>query len=96
MCSCLRSTTLNDGSTAVVASLKTRQALVIENLALRQQLAVFERSVNRPRLRATDRLFWMVFVEMLLALARTPSHRDTGHGGALAPSGFSPLLDMEE
>ncbi|MFC1665422.1 integrase core domain-containing protein [Pseudomonadota bacterium] len=52
---------------ALVASLKTRQALVIENLALRQQLAVFERSVNRPRLRVTDRLFWVV-------LSRYSSH----------------------
>src|SRR3989449_14517 len=33
--------------------------LAIENLALRQQLAVYKRTVPRPRLRTTDRLLWV-------------------------------------
>jgi len=33
--------------------------LVIENLALRQQLALFKQKRSRPRLRAADRLFWV-------------------------------------
>ena len=33
--------------------------LVLENVALRQQLAVYKRTVPRPRLRTTDRLFWV-------------------------------------
>ena len=32
--------------------------LALENLALRHQLAVYKRTVPRPRLRPTDRLFW--------------------------------------
>jgi putative transposase len=32
--------------------------LALENLALRQQLAVYRRTMTRPRLRRTDRLFW--------------------------------------
>ena len=36
------------------------RAVALENLALRQQLAVFRRTVNRPRLRHRDRLFWML------------------------------------
>ena len=32
--------------------------LALENLALRQQLAVYQRTAPRPRLRTTDRLFW--------------------------------------
>jgi hypothetical protein len=32
--------------------------LALENLALRQQLAVYKRTVPRPKLRTTDRLFW--------------------------------------
>src|SRR5712691_4485514 len=33
--------------------------LAIENFALRQQLVVYKRTVPRPRLRTTDRLFWV-------------------------------------
>jgi hypothetical protein len=33
--------------------------LVLENLALRHQLAVYKRTVNRPRLCSSDRLFWV-------------------------------------
>ena len=44
---------------AVFGSLfKGKRALVLENLALRQQLAVYKRVQKRPRLRSTDRAFW--------------------------------------
>ena len=33
--------------------------LALDNLALRQQLAVYKRMMTRPRLRRTDRLFWV-------------------------------------
>jgi len=33
--------------------------LALENLALRQQLAVYKRAVPRPPLRRTDRFFWV-------------------------------------
>ena len=33
--------------------------LALENLALRQQLAVYKRTVPRPRLRTMDRLLWV-------------------------------------
>jgi hypothetical protein len=36
------------------------RAVALENLALRQQLAVFKRTVSRPQLRHRDRLFWML------------------------------------
>ena len=35
-----------------------RAALVAENLALRHQLAVLQRSVKRPKLRKRDRIWW--------------------------------------
>jgi transposase InsO family protein len=34
--------------------------LALENLALRQQVAIMKRSVKRPRLRNLDRLFWIL------------------------------------
>jgi hypothetical protein len=40
--------------------LLSRRQLILENLALRQQLGVLRRSVKRPRLRNTDRLFWVL------------------------------------
>ena len=38
--------------------LRSRQHLIVENLALRQQVAVLSRQQRRPRLRPSDRLFW--------------------------------------
>jgi len=44
---------------AFVASLcRSRASLHLEHLALQHQLAVYRRSVPRPRIRMTDRLFW--------------------------------------
>ncbi len=40
------------------ALLRYRAELAAENLALRQQLAVLERTMKRPRLRNRDRIFW--------------------------------------
>lgn len=40
--------------------LRPRASLIAENLALRQQLAVLRRSAPRPRLRPSDRAFWVV------------------------------------
>ena len=45
---------------ALVAALRPRASLVVENLSLRQQLAVPRRAVPRPRLRPVDRAFWAV------------------------------------
>ncbi len=44
---------------SLVSSLKTRHALALENLALRQQLACLKRQVKRPRISITDRFFWL-------------------------------------
>jgi putative transposase len=37
---------------------RAHASLCLENLALRHQLAVYQQTVRRPRLRTTDRLFW--------------------------------------
>ena len=68
--------------------LGTRAALAAENLALRHQLGVLQRSVKRPKFSPRDRLFWVVLSRLStdwrssLALhSRTRS--SSGTGGAM-------------
>jgi hypothetical protein len=52
--------------------------LALENLALRQQLAVYKRTAKRPKLSRRDRLFWVwlsgVWAGWLERLATWKSH----------------------
>ena len=43
----------------LIVGFKQRRELALENLALRQQLAVFNRNHKRLQLRRMDRLFWV-------------------------------------
>ena len=52
---------------ALRASLTSRTALIAENLALRHQLSVLQRSAKRPRLRPLDRLSWVWLSRLWLA-----------------------------
>ena len=81
----------------VIATFRSRAALQLEVLALRQQLAVLQHTgPRRPRLRPADRVFWV-------SLQRTPSvpesinvsgHASVACGGSewlwvvFIPSGF--------
>jgi len=51
---------------ALRAALRTRTDLALENLALRQQLALLRRRSKRPQFGALDRLFWMWLSEPIL------------------------------
>jgi transposase InsO family protein len=42
------------------SSLRSQRELALENLALRQQLAVLKRRTKRPKLSTADRAFWVV------------------------------------
>jgi hypothetical protein len=42
-----------------------RRHFAPENVALRQQLAVYPRTANRPKLRRSDRLFFWVWLSRL-------------------------------
>ena len=42
----------------LAAMFRSRAALQAENLALRHQLGVYQRSVKRPKVRQADRVFW--------------------------------------
>ena len=39
------------------------RAIALENVALRQQLSIFRRSVRRPHLRTSDRVFWVLLAK---------------------------------
>ena len=45
---------------AILRLFRTRRSLLVENLALRQQLAALKRKRPRPRLTVFDKLFWVV------------------------------------
>jgi putative transposase len=45
---------------ALRSALRSHAALALENLALRQQLANLRRTSSRPRLRNSDRAFWLI------------------------------------
>ena len=44
----------------LVSALRSRRELVLENLALRQQLAAFQSRGKLPSIRPADRAFWIV------------------------------------
>ena len=49
------------------SSLRSRRELALENLALRQQLAVLKRSSKRPKLAKMDRAFWVALSRLSTA-----------------------------
>jgi putative transposase len=50
--------------TGLLRGVRTQRVLVLENLALRHQLAVLHRTAPRPRLRPSDRLFWILLARL--------------------------------
>src|SRR5438034_5400651 len=43
---------------ALGAPFRSQCSLRVENIALRHQLAIYQRTVKRPRIRPEDRIFW--------------------------------------
>ena len=50
---------------ALVSALRSRHHLVLENIALRHQLAVLQRNAKRPRLKPSDRALWALLSRFL-------------------------------
>ena len=46
------------------SSLKPQRELALENLALRQQLAIVQRKTKRPKLSKADRAFWVALCRL--------------------------------
>ncbi len=49
---------------SLTAGFCARRKLVLENLALRHQLLVLNRTIKTPALRKSDRLFWAALIVM--------------------------------
>jgi hypothetical protein len=49
----------------VIAGLKSRRQLALENIALRHQLEVLQRNARRPSLRPSDRALWALLKRFL-------------------------------
>jgi hypothetical protein len=76
-------------------SLHSRRRLLIENLALRQQLAVLKRGHPKPRLGLVDKLFWVLASRLWSdwkksLLVVTPENR-----GPLASGWVSTVLESD-
>jgi hypothetical protein len=71
---------------------KSHHGIVLENLALRQQLAIYKRKQMRPRLLRRDLWFWIALSVVLGWLATCLVRRPSRHGGAVAAGAFSPVL----
>jgi hypothetical protein len=69
-----------------------RGDLMLENLALRQQLAVLKRKHPRASLRPIDKLFWVV-AGRFLSLERDARSGPARDGCSLAPCGIQSVLD---
>jgi hypothetical protein len=77
------------------AFLVSRLSLAAENLALRQQVAVYRQSVKRPKLRLRDRVFW-VFLSRLWSNWRSAlAFVQVRNGRPVAPHGVQALWAME-
>lgn len=57
---------------AVLSAFRSRRELVLENLALRQQLAAFESRGRQPHIRLADRAFWVVLRQIWSRWADAP------------------------
>jgi hypothetical protein len=59
--------------------LRSRLSLQIEIVALRHQLAVYERSARRPRIHPGDRISLVSNSALLVQVARRPDVRSAGY-----------------
>ena len=49
-------------SQVLISAFQSRRQLLLENLALRHQLTVLQRSVTKPKLQGADRFLWVLLL----------------------------------
>jgi hypothetical protein len=66
------------------SSMKSQRELALENLALRQQLAVLKRRTKRPKLTNADRAMWVALYRPVVRLAERSDPREARDRDQLA------------
>src|SRR5437899_9874010 len=80
---------------ALRAALRTRTDLTLENLALRQQLALLRPQIEATEIRATRSRLLDVALAVVDTVERSAPCRKTADGNWLAPAELSRFLDLE-
>ena len=75
--------------------LQSHRSLLLENLVLRQQLAVLKRKHPRPRMGAVDRIFSGIRPPFLGCVEAVSGAGQSGDGRWLASRWFSPVLELD-
>jgi putative transposase len=78
------------------SAVRTHRDLALENLALRQQLAVWKARQPRPRLREMDRLFWVLLSRLWTSWRRSLHLVRPETVVGWHRQGFKTLLGVEE
>ena len=81
---------------ALRSALRSKHDLMLENLALRQQLALLTRQRARTRTKPSRASLLVVALPVLARLAFHPGDGAAGDGHPLAPHGVARVLDVEE
>ena len=76
------------------AFFRSRLDTSLEDLALRQQIAVLKRQRPRPPLTRFDRFFWITLKAGLAAMVRRSGHREARNRDRMASSGFPSVLAL--
>ncbi len=78
------------------SSLRSQRELALENLALRQQLAILQRKTKRPKLTKADRAFWVALSRLWPDWQNALHPREARDRDRLASQGLQALLELEE
>lgn len=82
-------------SGALAGVFRSRGHLVLENLALRQQLTVLKRRRPGPILGLFDKLFWVVARRIWSGWKQKPHYRHPGNGRPVAPGRIPLVLEAD-
>ena len=66
----------------LIGAFRSREDLILENLALRQQLLALHGKRPRPRPSSLDQRFWVALLKVVVWLEKVTHPRDPRNGGA--------------